>query len=101
MSTKVLVENARVRFNHSESRIYLVEKYTNKLTVPHAGGMWNVTIELLAFLQSSTQDEIVLVDSYNNPIKVVRQELLAVVTEKYNNVMNDWHKEYSDLVTQR
>lgn len=101
MSTKVLVENARVRFNHSESRLYLIEKYSNKLTVPHAGGMWNVTIELMSFLQSSTQDEIVLIDSYDNPIKVVRTELLEVVTEKYNNVMEDWHKEYTNLATLR
>jgi hypothetical protein len=101
MSTKILVDNAKVRFNHSESRLYLIEKYKNKLVLPHAGGMFNITIELLSFLQASKKDYLVLLDSYNNPIKVSRLELLEAMTEKYDYIMSEWLHEYTELSVMR
>lgn len=101
MSTKILVENAKTRFNHSESRLYLIEKYNNKLTLIHNGGMWGITLELLSFLQSSIKEELILLDSYNNPVKINRAEMLTAMTEKYDRIMEEWYKEYSELSTQR
>jgi hypothetical protein len=101
MSTKVLVENAKARFNHNESRLYLIEKYKNKLTLSHGGGMWNITAEFLGYLASSKKDELILLDSFSNPIKVNRLDFLTEMTEKYEYLMEEWYKEYTELSTQR
>jgi len=103
MSTRVLVDNIKHRFNHNESKLYLKEKYTNKLTIAYGGGMFVVTPQLIAFLRQPTSDSPheVLVDIYNNPIKVDRQELLAVVTSTYNETMSQWHEEYTTLQAKR
>ena len=103
MSTKILVENIKQRFNHNESKLYLKEKYTNKLSTVHAGGMWTITPALIAFLREPTNDteHEILVDSYGNPIKVNRQEFLAIAVATYNTVLTEWHLEYLELKDRR
>jgi 4-alpha-glucanotransferase len=103
MSTKILVDNIRYRFDHNESKLYLKEKYTNKLSIAHAGGMWQITPTLLAFLAHPTNDTPYeyMVDMYNNPIKVDRQELLEIATTTYNNTLSQWHEEYTVLKDKR
>jgi hypothetical protein len=96
-----LVQNAKVRFNHAESRLYLIEKYKTKLMVIQSGGMFNVTPELIGFLQSSTDESVILVDAYANPVKVDRQKLLTEAKEKYDQVMSQWLDEYTKLATEK
>jgi hypothetical protein len=81
--------------------MYLIEKYKNKLTLTHAGGMWNITMELLSFLRSSPGEELILLDNYNNPIKVVRLAMLEEMTEKYEYIMQEWLNEYTQLAPMR
>jgi hypothetical protein len=103
MSTKVLVDNIKHRFNHNESRLYLKEKYTNRLTIAYSGGMFTITPQLIAFLRNSTTGESheFLVDIYNNPVKVDREEFLKIATETYNGAMEQWHTEYQELQAKR
>lgn len=97
MTTKVLVNTARERFYHSESRIYLTEKYKNKLNIPMAGGLWQITPELIAFLRTSTKQKEILVDSYGNPVEVDVGELLSLASETYSAVMGEWLDEHRKL----
>jgi hypothetical protein len=103
MSTKILVENVRHRFNHNESKLYLKEKYTNKLSVVHGGGLWAITPQLIAFLREPTNDTQfeILIDSYGHPIKINRQELLTLAVNTYTTVMNEWYTEHQALGAQR
>lgn len=103
MSTKVLVDNIRYRFDHGESKLYLKEKYTNKLAIAHAGGMWQITPALLAFLAHPTNDTSheIMIDMYGNPVKVDRAEFLALANATYNEVMSQWHEEYTTLQAKR
>ena len=97
MTTKILVNSARERFHHAESRIYMTEKYTAKLNVAHGGGLWQITPELITYLRSSTNEKEILLDSYGNPVEVNREQFLDLVQKTYQQVMLDWHTEYTKL----
>lgn len=95
MGENKLVTTARLRFNHQESKQYLKEKYTNKLTLAYSGGMFAINKELIAFLSSTECD--IISDIYDNPIKINRQEFLKLAVETYNSVMSQWLDEYTKL----
>jgi hypothetical protein len=96
MDTKQLLTEVKARFNHNSAKSYLKDKYESKLCVASQGGMWKITPELIMFL-STGADDLILLDSYENPIKVKRQELLNTVSNTYNYVMEQWHNEWSTL----
>jgi hypothetical protein len=100
MDTQELVSNIKTRFNHRESKLYLEEKYKNQLIFACQGGTWQITMELLAFLRTSS-NKTILIDYYNNPVEVETQELLESATATYNSVMSTWHKEYQELIKKR
>lgn len=97
MSTKVLVNTARERFHHGESKLYLKEKYTSKLSIPYSGGLWEVTPQLISFLRTSSNEREILIDSYGNPVEIVRQELLDLILETHSKIMSEWLEEYRQL----
>ena len=99
MSTTILVAAARARFNHHESKQYLKEKYTNLLTVAHAGGMFAIDQTVISFLKSTECD--IITDIYDNPVKINRTEFLELATETYNQVMSQWLEEHTKLATSR
>lgn len=99
MSTSILVVNARARFNHSESKQYLKEKYTNLLTIAYAGGMFKIDQSLISFLSYAECD--IITDIYDNPIKINRVEFLSLVTTTYNSVMSQWLEETTNLSKMR
>jgi hypothetical protein len=96
VDTKTLITQAKARFKHQEAKLYLKEKYSNRLTLVSQNGLWSVTPEFLATLRSSPET-VVLIDQYDNPVKVDTYELLAVAEELYNTVMNSWLQEWSEL----
>jgi hypothetical protein len=96
MDTATLISDAKARFAHNSHRNYLREKYTSKLIVAEQGGLWKVTPELISFLHtmtSNTVSDMILQDSYNNPIKINVNKLLKTCTETYNQTMVDWYNE--------
>ena len=42
-------------------------------------------------------DEMILLDAYDTPIKVNRLELKDVAQQRYREVMNEWHAEWQNL----
>lgn len=101
IDTATLVKHAAARFKHSESNLLLQEKYTAKLVIPYAGGMWRITTELLAFLRTSTDEIVIMVDIYNNPFSVDTKKFLELTETTYKSVMQDWHDEYIALSKNR
>lgn len=93
MDTKALIREAQARFDHNSAKQLLKEKYKQKLIIANQGGLWKTTPELIAFLDNTGSDEIILLDSYENPIKVKRQELSQLLRDTYNQVMTDWYTE--------
>jgi hypothetical protein len=97
MDTKQLLTEVKARFNHNSAKAYLKDKYESKLCVANQGGLWKITPELLVFVGSADSTELILLDSYENPIKVNRLELLTLLRNTYNIVMEQWHNEWSTL----
>jgi len=101
VDTKELIAQAKARYNHQQSRIALQSKYSAELTVTYGGGLWEVKPDLIAFVSALSDDEVVLRDSYDNPIKVNRKEILELLKTKYNTVMLEWYNEHQSLAKLR
>lgn len=96
MDTEKLVKEAKARFKHKEAKVYLTEKYINRLTFAYQGGSWTADMELISFLECF-KGSIILIDNYRNPIKVNVTELAAEARRLYTEVMQEWYDEYQEL----
>lgn len=99
-NTKQLIEQAKARYNHSQSRHALEAKYKSQLTVIYKGGMWDISVELLGLLstlQNNQRNTFILCDSYNKPVEIDVSELYTTALEKYDHIMSAWLAEYTEL----
>lgn len=96
MNTQKLIQEAKARFKHHESKLYLAEKYKNMLTFAHSGGLWTATPELITFLTVSPE-QITLKDDFGIPIRVTSKDLLEHCWKVYTQTMDEWLQEYNNL----
>jgi len=101
MDTQTLISDAKARFSHNLAKQYLKEKYDNKLIVAEQGGLWRANLETINFLTANKNSKVILIDTFENPVEVDRKQLLAKLQEVYDNVMQDWYKEYKELEGKR
>ena len=101
MDTKTLISEAKSRFNHNSAKAYLKDKYASKLNVADQNGLWRANLETINFLNASTDTEVVLIDSFNSPVKVNRQILLDRLNQVYKTTMEEWHTEWAELEKKR
>jgi len=101
MDTKNLINEAKARFNHNSAKAYLKEKYQARLIIAEQGGLWRANAETISFLRASNTDKVILIDSFENPVEVNREELLVKLLETYNTVMKEWHHEWVELEKKR
>ena len=100
MDTNQLVAHARARFEHESARRILREKYQAKFTFAHAGGMWQAGPELLTLLKLCSGTAVVL-DLYENPVKIQAEELYELALQRWQECLNAWLIEYEQLNQQR
>ena len=101
MDTKTLLAESKARFNHNSTKAYLKDKYDSKFIVAEQNGLWRADLETINFLNSTKDKEVVLIDNFNNPVKVDRKALLAKLQDTYKSVMNDWYNEWTELENNR
>lgn len=101
MNTDDLVTQARSRLDHAAARRVLKEKYEAKMLFAHAGGMFRSTPEMISFLSLHNNQEIVLLDLYENPVKVNSDLLRNEMQKRWHEQMNAWLVEYETLSRQR
>jgi len=101
MDTNDLVLQARSRFNHAAAKRVLKEKYEARMLLAHAGGMFKSTPEMISFLSLYDNEDIVLLDLYDNPVKVNAADLKDEMQKKWYEQMNAWLVEWSELQKQR
>lgn len=101
MDTKTLLSEAKARFNHNSAKAYLKDKYDSKLIVADQGGLWKATPALIGFLASCTDEHVVLIDNFENPVFVNRISLHAVLDKAYNDTMQLWYTEWKELESNR
>ncbi len=101
MNIEQLIAHGRARFEHASARRVLAEKYQAKMTLAHAGGMWQAGPELLNTLMCCPGTESVILDMYGNPVKVVTTELFNLAQQRWQEQMTAWLIEYGTLSKKR
>lgn len=102
MDTNGLITTARARFDHETAKRVLREKYQAKMVFAYNGGMWRAGPELLTLLQAvPVDDPVVLLDLYNNPVRVDPIELQHLVMHRWQEQMNAWLIEFEEQSKKR
>lgn len=102
MDTTTLIAEAKARFSHNSAKAYLKDKYDSKLIIAEQGGLWRANQQTISFLNSMSSDNfVILVDTFDNPVQVDREKLLTILKDTYNTVMLEWYKEWKELEGKR
>jgi hypothetical protein len=101
MDTDQLLSHSRARFEHAAARRVLKEKYQAKLTFAHAGGMWCAGPELINTLNCCPWDDAVIIDLYENPVRVAPIELKKLAEQRWQEQMNAWLVEHEEINQKR
>jgi hypothetical protein len=96
MDTNELVAHGRTRFEHAAAKRLLKEKYQAKMTFAYAGGMWRAGPELQMTLMTCPDTEAVILDLYENPVRVNTQELCQLSQQRWQEQMTAWLVEFED-----
>lgn len=97
MQVEKLQALANQSFDRERSRLALRERMQAELVFAADGGLFRITPELLAFVQTWPVDELYLEDVHGNPILLDKQTFLIRAQQHYQMVMNAWHNEYQEL----
>jgi hypothetical protein len=102
MDTTTLIAEAKARFSHNSAKAYLKDKYDSKLIIAEQGGLWRANQQTISFLNSMSSDNfVILIDTFDNPVQVDREKLLTILKDTYNTVMLEWYKEWKELEGKR
>lgn len=101
MNTDDLIAHARARFDHVAARRVLKEKYEAKLIFAFGGGMWKAGPELITLLTGRPEVDIVLLDLYENPVRVIAPQLLREAEQRWQEQMNAWLVEFEEVSKKR
>jgi hypothetical protein len=97
MNTDELVAHGRARFEHEAARRTLREKYQAKLTFAHGGGIWRAGPDLINILNCCSGDDAVIVDLYENPVRISPTELKRLAEQRWQEQLTAWLVEYEEL----
>lgn len=101
MDTKLLIAEAKARFNLNSAKAQLKDKYEGRLVLADQGGLWKADKETIAFLNSFTCEYLVVIDTFGSPVAINRTALLALLQDKYFAVMKEWYDEYKSIESKR
>jgi hypothetical protein len=102
MNTDAIKKISRARYQYQLAKIAARENHTSQLLITTDGSTVRVTAELIAFLSIELLgDQVVVLDIYDNPIRVDRQRLLEHATQTYTSVMNSWADTVQTINKQR
>lgn len=97
MDTDQLIAHSRARFEHESARRTLREKYQAKLTFAYCGGMWRAGPDLINTLNCCPEDNAVIVDLYETPVRVAPTELKKLAESRWQEQLTAWLIEYEEL----
>jgi len=98
----ILSEQIKQRFDHEAAKQTLKEKYEAKLIFALDSGMWSAGPALIVLLDSIQDiEEPVILDLYNNPVRINRVLLLTECKQRWQEQMNAWLVELTEVNKQR
>lgn len=92
-----LVTQIKQSTDYQINKKILREKTQADLHFAYNGGLFKATPELFSFVVAWDEEELFLEDTYQNPIKVNRQEFLDLCKQHYQMAMNAWHIQHEEL----
>lgn len=101
MDLTELINDSKARFSFNDQKQQLKNKYESKLIFAEQGGLWKASSELLTLLSTHSDKTIIILDLYENPIKIDRIQLLSKATATYNEIMDEWYNEYEEVKNYR
>ena len=101
MDTENNIKQSRTRFDHNQARQILREKYEAKMLFAYNGGMWRAGPELLMTIAVCPDEDAVLIDEYGNPVQINTLELELLAQQRWQEQMNAWLLEFTELSTKR
>ena len=101
MNTENIVAHARARFDHETAKRVLKEKYQARMIFAYNGGMFRAGPELQMTVLTCPEAEAVILDLYDNPVKINTHELLAMSQARWQEQMNAWLMEFEETNKQR
>jgi hypothetical protein len=101
MDINDLRNQARLSYDRAVAKKNIQERMENRMTVSHNGGVFKVEPDLFVMLDlpedNGWNDEMILLDAYDTPVKVNREELHKLAKQRYFEIMNEWYAEWQDL----
>jgi hypothetical protein len=98
----ILSENIKQRFDHEAAKQTLKEKYEAKMIFASCGGMWRADPTLITLLTSIEDiDNPVILDLYGNPVSINRVDLLKETKQRWQEQLNAWLVELTEISQQR
>jgi hypothetical protein len=76
----------------------MADRYLAQLTFTSHGGTWTASQELLVFLRTSNDNEVIVVDDNYLPVRVNRNALLSTAEDVYSTVHTAWLAEYTEFI---
>ena len=101
MQPDELKQQAQLAYDREVAKRNIQQQMQSRLTVQCQEGVFVVSPELINFLSNWEDEELVLLDSYENPIKINRQELLYKAKQRYREIMNEWQLAYEEYTKVR
>lgn len=101
MNPDDLIKHSRARFDHETAKRVLKEKYQAKMLFAYNGGMWRAGPELQTTLLTCPDAQAVLLDLYENPVRVDTKELYAQSQQRWQEQMTAWLLEHEELSKKR
>jgi len=102
MDTNAILNESKLRFNHESAKAYLTDKFKSRLIIADQGGLWTASPTLLSILESfSNQENVILIDDFQNPVKVNVKNLKEKLLKTYNHVMEEYYNEWKELEIKR
>ena len=102
MDTDDLIAHARARFDHVAAKRVLKEKYEARMLFALSGGMGRAGPELLTVLSvCPDRENAVILDLYENPIRIHVGELELATAQRWQEQMNAWLVEFEQTQSHR
>lgn len=101
MNTENLVAHARARFDHAAAKRVLKEKYQARMIFAYNGGMWCAGPQLQTTLLTCPDAEAVILDLYDNPVKVNTRALFSLSQQRWQEQMTAWLLEHEQNAEKR
>ena len=102
MNVNTIKKISKTRYLHQSAKLSTKENHLAKLILTTQNGSWQVNQELIAFLSVERFGEtVILLDMYDNPVRVNRQHMFNLASDLYETVMNDWYRTVNTINNQR